>query len=200
VTAFTARCVRHGVGARLICQPDPRSGINTHPSPAAFPTTLSLPFLFPSFTFLHRPPSCLRPPQQTPLTSRRPPGPPPNRYDVASERNASAGPLALICSTPRQHYLVGRPTVRRPLAVTLMKRLALQPGAGDLITRRPEMQDHCYPPSRLANRPIIPPHVSTDDDNAASPLPPSFCRSPPRPVSSAGGGWGPAQITLRPGQ
>jgi hypothetical protein len=39
----------------------------------------------------------------------------------------------LIRSTPRQHYLVGRPTVRRPLKMTLMKRLAFQQVAGDLV-------------------------------------------------------------------
>jgi len=127
VTALTARRVRYSVGPDLICQPGPSSGIKTHSSPAAFPTTLSLPFLSPlscSCTGPHRVSGSLVPP---------------NRHEVASERNASAGPLALIRLTPRQRCLVGRPTVRRPLAVTLMKRLAFRQGAGDLVTRRPEM-------------------------------------------------------------
>ena len=43
-------------GTDLICQLGPSPGIKTHSSPAAFPTTLSLPFVpFPSLTFLHRP-------------------------------------------------------------------------------------------------------------------------------------------------
>jgi hypothetical protein len=57
VTALTARRVRYGVGPDLICQLSPSPGIKTHPSPAAFPTTLSLSFcLLPSYTA----PSCLR--------------------------------------------------------------------------------------------------------------------------------------------
>jgi hypothetical protein len=56
VTALTARRVRYGVGADLICQPGPSPGIKTHSSPAAFPTTLPLSFVpFPHPTFLHRP-------------------------------------------------------------------------------------------------------------------------------------------------
>ena len=44
VTALTTRRVRYGVGPDLICQPGPSPGIKTHSSPAAFPSTLSLPF------------------------------------------------------------------------------------------------------------------------------------------------------------
>jgi hypothetical protein len=58
VTGLTARHVRHGVGADLTCQPDPRLGIKAHSPPATFPTDLSVPlppsFFF--FTVLHRPP------------------------------------------------------------------------------------------------------------------------------------------------
>jgi hypothetical protein len=74
-------------------------GMKTHSSPAAFPTALSVP---PSF-------SCLR-------LHWLPSGPwsPQNRYGAASGKNAAARPPALIRSTPRQHYLVGRPTMRRP--------------------------------------------------------------------------------------
>ena len=43
------------VAPDLICQPGPLPGIKTHSSPAAFPTTLSLPFVPSLFTFLHRP-------------------------------------------------------------------------------------------------------------------------------------------------
>jgi hypothetical protein len=43
VTALTARRVRYRVGPDLICQPGPSPGIKTHSSPAAFPSTLSLP-------------------------------------------------------------------------------------------------------------------------------------------------------------
>ena len=52
-----------------------------------------------------------------------------------------------------------------PLAMTLMKRPALQV-AGDIVTRRPEMQGHHSPPLRLLNESITPPYVSTVVDNA----------------------------------
>src|SRR2546423_1197305 len=44
VTALTAPLVRYGVGPDFIYQPSPSLSIKTHSSPAAFPTTLSLPF------------------------------------------------------------------------------------------------------------------------------------------------------------
>src|SRR5436305_5548367 len=71
VTALTARRVRYGVGPDLICQPGPSPGIKTHSSPAAFPSTLSLPF----------PPSTLYLPARAlgrcraPLAPCQPPGP-----------------------------------------------------------------------------------------------------------------------------
>src|SRR5438132_1555925 len=62
VTALTARRVRYGVGPDLICLPGPSPGIKTHSSPAAFPTTLSLPFVpFPSLSPACTAPSCLKP-------------------------------------------------------------------------------------------------------------------------------------------
>jgi hypothetical protein len=64
VTALTACRVRYGVGPDLICQPGPSPGIKTHSSPAAFPTTLSLPFVpFPPLS-----PACTAPlmPQAAP--------------------------------------------------------------------------------------------------------------------------------------
>jgi hypothetical protein len=87
-----------------------------------------------------------------------------------------------------------------------MKRWAFQRGAGDLVTRRPEMQDHCYPPSCLTNRSITPPHVSTVDDNAASAR--RLATLPlPRPFADLhynwivrGRGLGAAQIALQPDQ
>jgi hypothetical protein len=48
------------------------------------------------------------------------------RYDVASEKNASVRRLAFIRSTPRQYFLVDRPTMGLPLAMTLMECLAFQ--------------------------------------------------------------------------
>jgi hypothetical protein len=85
VTALTARRVRYGVGPDLICQSGPSPGIKTHSSPAAFPTTLSLPFVpFPPLSHLPAPPpSCLRPRRAppTPLPGRQFPQ---NRYDAAS--------------------------------------------------------------------------------------------------------------------
>src|SRR2546423_12708722 len=56
------------VSPDFICQLGPSSGIKTHSSPAAFPTTLSLSFC--SLPLSHPPctaPSCLRP-RRTPLT------------------------------------------------------------------------------------------------------------------------------------
>src|SRR5271170_552470 len=106
-------------------------GIKTRFSPAAFPTALSI--LFP-LHFPARALSCLRPQRAPPPPCR--PLVRPGRYDVASEKNTSVRPPVLIRSTPRQHFLVDRPTVDRPLTMTLMKRLTFQV-AGDLFTRRP---------------------------------------------------------------
>jgi hypothetical protein len=56
VTALTARRVRYGVGPDLHLPARSFARYKTHSSPAAFPTTLSLPFVpFPSLTLLHRP-------------------------------------------------------------------------------------------------------------------------------------------------
>jgi len=121
MTSSPPAASRRGVGA------GPRPLIKTHSSPAAFPTALSITFL-PPFTFLHRPPSCLRLSASSTYFLRAPLTPP-DRYDVASKRNSSAGPPALIRSTPGQHCLVGHPAVLRPLVIKLMKRLAFQQDA-----------------------------------------------------------------------
>jgi hypothetical protein len=110
VTALTASRVRYGVGPDLICQSGPSPAIKTRSSPAAFPTTLSLPFVpFPSLT-----PSCTTPlvPQAAPSSTYSPARPqsPQNRYDAASEKNVAARRLTLIRSTPRQHCLIDRLT------------------------------------------------------------------------------------------
>jgi hypothetical protein len=103
VTALTARRVRYG---DLICQPGPAPGIKTHSSPAAFPSTLSLPFS----------PWTLYPPARAsgrcraPLAPCQPPRSPQNRYDAASGKNVAVPRLALIRSTPRLRCLVDRPT------------------------------------------------------------------------------------------
>jgi hypothetical protein len=105
VTALTTRRVRHGVGPDLICQPSPSPGIKTHSSPAAFPATLSLPFLPSLFTLLHSPTrSCLRP-RRAPLT---PCDPPPHTTDTTRPvgKMPQRDRLALIRSTPRQHCLL----------------------------------------------------------------------------------------------
>jgi hypothetical protein len=198
VTLLTARRVRC-----RICQPDPRPGIKTPSSPAAFPTSLSVPSLSPlrrSCTGLCR---ASGPPLRTPLSPCRSPWSAPDRYDAACERNASAGPPTHVRSTPPQRSLVGRPTVRRPLAMTLMKRLAFGEGAGDLVTRRLQMQDQRSSPSRLVHRSVTPPHVSTVDATAASR--PRHHYVVPLPISPAaefgkGSGWGEVQIAQRSGQ
>jgi len=69
---------------------------------------------------------------------------PQTRYGADSGKNAAARPPALIRSTPRQHYLVGHPSVHRPLEMTLMKRLAFQQVAGDLVMRQPHMQEYLF--------------------------------------------------------
>src|SRR5277367_5794021 len=110
VTALTARRVRYGVGPDFICQPGPSPAIKTHSSPAAFPTTLSLPFVpFLSLTPAYTAPSCLRP-RRAPPTPLPGPWSPQNRYDAASGKNVAARRLALIRSTPRQYCLVDRLT------------------------------------------------------------------------------------------
>src|SRR5277367_211092 len=82
VTALTARRVRYGVGPDLICQPGPSPGIKKHSSPAAFPTTLSLPFVpFPSPTLLH----CPLMPQAAP-NSTYPPARPSNPHRADTTR------------------------------------------------------------------------------------------------------------------
>src|SRR5271154_5696726 len=73
VTALTARRVRYGVGPDLICQPGPSPGIKTHSSPAAFPTTLSLPLVpFPLSHLSCTAPSCLRPRRAPPTPCQAP--------------------------------------------------------------------------------------------------------------------------------
>ena len=137
------RRVRPGVraSARLICQPDPRPGIKTHPSPAAFLTALSLPFLSPLSRSCTRPHRASDHPSANSTYFLRAPWFPPPRdlYDIASERNASAGPPALIHSTSRQHCLVGRSIVRRPLAVSatgpMEKRPQRDVGSGPAVFR-----------------------------------------------------------------
>ena len=71
VTALTARRLRYGVGPDFICQPGPSPGIKTHSSPAAFPSTLSLPF--PPWT-LYLPARALGR-CRAPLAPCQPPGP-----------------------------------------------------------------------------------------------------------------------------
>jgi hypothetical protein len=89
VTVLTARRVRYGVRSNLHMSAQSFTSIKTHSSPAAFLTTLSLSFLFPS-----------------PLPSSYPPSP----HDAASGKNVAARRLTLIRSTPRQHCLVDRLT------------------------------------------------------------------------------------------
>ena len=90
VTALTARRVRYGRRTRPhLPSPVLSPGIKTHSSPAAFPATLSLPFVPSLFTFLHRPLwSCLRP-HRAPLLPAAPSSPQ-KRYDAASGKNAAA--------------------------------------------------------------------------------------------------------------
>src|SRR5947209_7205304 len=106
---LTACRVRYGVGPDLICQSGPSPAIKTRSSPAAFPTTLSLPFVpFLCLTFVYRP----LVPQAAPSSTYSPARPlvPQNGYNAASGKNVAAPRLALIRSTPRQHCLVDRLT------------------------------------------------------------------------------------------
>jgi hypothetical protein len=124
VTALTARRVRYGVGPDLICQPGPSPGIKTHSSPAAFPSTLSLPF---SPWTLYLPARALGR-CRAPLAPCRPPGP--HRTDTTRPvEKMSQCHGCVVSSTFRP--------VHRPLTTTPMKRPALQQVAADLITRRP---------------------------------------------------------------
>jgi hypothetical protein len=93
------------------------SGIKTRSSPAAFPTTLSL-----QFPPLHSPHTAPVVPKAS-ASSTFPCMPPPSteRYDAACEKNALARPPALICSTPPQYSLIGRPTVGPTQTMTLRK-------------------------------------------------------------------------------
>jgi hypothetical protein len=101
-----------------------RTGIKTHSSPAAFRQSSPSLFLPPLSRCCTGPPSCLR--------HLRAPCSPSDRYDVASERNAAVWPPALIRLTPQQYCLVSRLTVRRPLAIKLMKAPGIPAGRGRL--------------------------------------------------------------------
>jgi len=120
-----------GVGACLIYQSGPQPG-KMRWCPAAFSNSSLDPFFLP-FSFLHGP--C----HTSGYSELHTPCGPlvcAGRYDVASEKNTSARPPGLIRLTPRQHFLIDRPTVGRPLIMTLMECLTFQV-AGDLFTRRP---------------------------------------------------------------
>jgi hypothetical protein len=112
-------------------------------------------------------------PQAAPISiySLRAPSPSrQNQYDAASERNASAARLALIRSTTRQYCPADRPTGRRPVTMTPMKRLAFQHDAGDLVTRAASDAAQLLP-SFAPRQPTChtPPHISTAIGKAASP-------------------------------
>jgi hypothetical protein len=89
--------------------------------PAAIPTSPSV-----SFSAFFRVPTpvpwCLRP--QRALLAPCGPLLSVERYNAASGEGVSARPPALIRSMPRHHYLIDRPSMRRPLKMTLMKRLS----------------------------------------------------------------------------
>jgi hypothetical protein len=133
VTALTARRVRYGVAPDLICQPDPSPGIKTHSSPAAFPSTLSLPF--PLWT-LYLPARALGR-CRAPLIPCQPPGP--YRTDTTRLVEKMSQCHGWLSFARRLGYVISstvRP-VHRPLITTPIKRPALQQVAADLITRRP---------------------------------------------------------------
>lgn len=116
---LTARRVRDGVGACLICQPDARPAIKSRRPPAAFPTSLCVPAS--SFTLLHGPVI-----PQASASSTLPCRPlfPTEGYDAASENTASARPPALIRSTSpfsRAGLSRRRLSVGLPLTMTLMQ-------------------------------------------------------------------------------
>jgi hypothetical protein len=115
----------------------PFASIKTHSSPAAFPTTLSLPFV------PHSSASCTAPPGRASgrielhLLPATPPSSQQHRYDPASGNNAAARPagsysLDASAAPPRP----SDPCVD-PCTMTLVKRPAYQRVAGDLVTRRP---------------------------------------------------------------
>src|ERR1700722_19196732 len=128
-------------------RPGPSPGIKTYSSPAAFshnslPLFCSLPF--PSLTSLRRPPrTSIR--VELHLLPTGPPRSPQNRYDAATGKNVAARRLTPIRLTPRQHCLIDRLTPVSTLTMTPMKRPAFQKVAGDLVIRRPQIQDYYYP-------------------------------------------------------
>jgi|SRR5271170_634038 len=126
VGPLTAHRVRRGVGAALICQPGPSSGIKTHLSPAAFPIPLFFPFP-PFFTVLHRPPVV---PQATVSSTFSLPAPGLDRTDTTrpvekmpqhDHRLLFARRLGSIVSPTIP--LIRRP-LSEPLTMTLMERPA----------------------------------------------------------------------------
>ena len=117
-----------------MCQPDPLLRIKTRSSLAAFPTIPTFPFSFPlSYTARVVPRASTGSISSAARVSTEFCG-------TASETDASARRPTLICSDATKCPLV-EPSDR---GLTLMKCLALQVPQR---TRRPEMQDHCNPPS-----------------------------------------------------
>jgi hypothetical protein len=107
-------------GARRVCQPNLHTGIKLPSSPATFPTTLSISFFLPSFTVLHRPPSCLRPLSKLHLLPCRPdPSPSDTTWPL---REMPQRDRWLLFARHLGSTVVGRPTVRLPLAMTVAGR------------------------------------------------------------------------------
>jgi hypothetical protein len=147
---LTACRVWCGVEPDLICQPGPSPGIKTRSSPAAFPTTLSLPFVpFPSLTFLHR----LLVPQAAPSSAYSPASP--LVPTAAGGKNVAARRLALIHLMPQHHCLIDHLT-----------RASTLNNDADEATRRPSMQDSS--PSSLVHQPTTPPVSTVVDQGRVS--------------------------------
>jgi hypothetical protein len=184
--------------------PVPSPGIKTHSSPAAFPTTLSLPFVsLPplSLTYLHCPLVPLRPRPSSTYSPARPPCPPTEpiqRGQWEKCRSATAGSHSLDASAALPRRLSDQCV--DPWTVTPVKRPAFQQVAGGLVMRRPQMQDSPLP---FELRPPIHHTASCLRRGRPRPrqhadwlrhrcvtTPSSCCRSPPQAGFGQGSGWG----------
>jgi hypothetical protein len=120
MNSLTAYRVQHGVKAGSVCQPNPRPGIKTHSSPAAFPTVLSIPFRPPLSSFCTGP---LSVPQA--LGELHP-------IQRGQLEKCLSGSPALIRSTPQQHCLIGHPTMLRPFSYDVDEAPSIPAGRGRL--------------------------------------------------------------------
>jgi hypothetical protein len=157
VTALTARRVRHGVGARVICQPDPPPGISARSSPPLFqrPSPSFLPLHFPARAPLRASVlNELHPPVRAPPASARRPVPT-SIYAAASGKRLQHERRLLFARRPGSTFPSTVPTAG----------LALD---GDADEGSGFSSSPATPPSSPVTESVTSPSISTMVAQAAS--------------------------------